>query len=129
MQRVRVFILTWVSYATYYFARKNFPVAKATIQTELGVSTAGLAAIDTGYLATYAFGQFAGGWLGDRIGSRRLIGYGMIGSAVLIVAFGTSSSATLFALFFGLNGFLQATGWPGNVKAMAAWYGPTERGP
>lgn len=107
---------------------KNFPVAKRTIQTELGVSTAGLAAIDTGYLATYAIGQFAGGWLGDRIGSRRLIGYGMVASAFLIAAFGASSSASLFALFFGLNGFVQATGWPGNVKAMAAWYGPTERG-
>ncbi|TMA20769.1 MAG: MFS transporter, partial [Deltaproteobacteria bacterium] len=128
MRRWRVFTLTWLSYATYYFARKNFPVAKRTIQTELGISTAGLAAIDTGYLATYAIGQFAGGWLGDRIGSRRLIGYGMILSALLIAAFGASSTASLFALFFGLNGFVQATGWPGNVKAMAAWYGPTERG-
>lgn len=128
MRRLRVFVLTWVSYATYYFARKNFPVAKRTIQTELGISTAGLAAIDTGYLATYAIGQFAGGWLGDRIGSRRLIGYGMIASAFSIAAFGASSGASLFALFFGLNGFVQATGWPGNVKAMAAWYGPKERG-
>src|SRR4051812_20429534 len=128
MRRLRVFGLTWLSYATYYFARKNFPVAKRTIQTELGISTAGLAAIDTGYLATYAIGQFAGGWLGDPIGSRRLIGYGMILSAMLIAAFGASSSASLFALFFGLNGFVQATGWPGNVKAMAAWYGPAERG-
>ena len=128
MRRLRVFLLTWVSYATYYFARKNFPVAKRTIQTELGISTAGLAAIDTGYLATYAVGQFAGGWLGDRIGSRRLVGYGMVASAFLIAAFGASSSASFFALFFGLNGFVQATGWPGNVKAMAAWYGPTERG-
>ena len=62
MRRARAFLLTWVSYATYYFARKNFPVAKRTIELELGVSTAGLAAIDTGYLATYAVGQFAGGW-------------------------------------------------------------------
>src|SRR5258708_2686874 len=52
----------------------------------------------------------------------------MIASAFLIAAFGASSSAMLFALFFGLNGFVQATGWPGNVKAMAAWYGTEERG-
>jgi sugar phosphate permease len=128
MRRLRVFALTWVSYASYYFARKNFPVVKGTLERELGIGTAGLAVIDTGYLATYAVGQFAGGWLGDRIGSRRLVGFGMIGSAMLIAAFGASSSASLFALFFGLNGFLQATGWPGNVKAMAAWYGPEERG-
>jgi sugar phosphate permease len=53
---------------------------------------------------------------------------GMIASALLIAAFGASSSAALFALYFGLNGFVQATGWPGNVKAMAGWYGPRERG-
>src|SRR5438477_9579146 len=128
MRRWRVFTLTWLSYATYYFARKNFPVAKRTIQTELGISTAGLAAIDTGYLATYAVGQFAGGWLGDRIGSRKLVGLGMLGSAALCAAFGASSAATAFALLWGVNGFLQATGWPGNVKAMAAWYGTEERG-
>jgi sugar phosphate permease len=128
MRRLRVFALTWLSYATYYFARKNFPVVKGTLERELGIGTAGLAVIDTGYLATYAIGQFVGGALSDRIGSRRLIGFGMIGSAMLIAAFGASSSAALFALFFGLNGFFQATGWPGNVKAMAAWYSPTERG-
>jgi sugar phosphate permease len=128
MRRLRVFALTWLSYATYYFARKNFPVAKGAIESELGIGTSGLAAIDTGYLATYAIGQFLGGRLGDRIGSRRLIGYGMILSALLIAAFAASSTLILFALLLGLNGFVQATGWPGNVKAMAAWYGPTERG-
>jgi sugar phosphate permease len=128
MKRLRVFALTWLSYATYYFARKNFAVVKGTLERELGVGLGALAAIDTSFLATYAVGQFAGGALGDRVGSRRLIGYGMIGSAMLIAAFGASSSAALFALFFGLNGFVQATGWPGNVKAMAAWYSPTERG-
>ncbi|HEX4447473.1 MAG TPA: MFS transporter [Polyangiaceae bacterium] len=128
MRRLRVFALTWLSYATYYFARKSFPVAKGTLEREFGIGTAGLAVIDTGYLATYAVGQFAGGWLGDRIGSRRLVGFGMIASAMFITGFGASSSASLFALFFGLNGFVQATGWPGNIKAMAAWYGPAERG-
>src|ERR1700682_1002618 len=127
-RRRGVFALTWLSYATYYFARKNFPVAKRTIERELGVSTAALAAIDTRSLATYAVGQFAGGWLGDRIGSRRLVGLGMLGSAALCAAFAASNTTRMFALFFGLNGFLQATGWPGNVKAMAAWYGPKERG-
>ena len=128
MHRLGVFALTWLSYASYYFGRRAFPVAKATLQRTFGLSTATLAGIDTAYLTTYAVGQFTGGWLGDRVGSRRLIGYGMLGSAALCAAFGASSSAALFALFFGLNGFLQATGWPGNVKAMAAWFGPRERG-
>ena len=39
MRRWRVFVLTWLSYASYYFARKNFPVAKASIQRQLGVTS------------------------------------------------------------------------------------------
>ena len=126
--RSRVFALTWLSYASYYFARKSFPVVKATISTQLGLSTATLAAIDTGFLATYAGGQFCCGWLGDRIGARRLVGYGMLGSAAVSAAFGASSLASLFLVLYALNGFFQASGWPGNVKAMAAVYGPSERG-
>jgi MFS transporter, OPA family, sugar phosphate sensor protein UhpC len=123
-----VFGLTWTSYAIYYFARRPFPVAKATISSALGVTTAGLALIDTLYLAAYAAGQFGGGWLGDRIGARRLIGWGMIGSAAALALFGASSSTFAFAVLFLLNGLFQATGWPGNIKAMAAWFGEKERG-
>src|SRR5438128_2514700 len=87
-----------------------------------------LAAIDTGYLATYASGQFACGAIGDRIGARRLIGWGMLASAAVSAAFAASGTAWLFLLFFGLNGLFQASGWPGNVKAMAGAYGHRERG-
>lgn len=123
-----VFALTWLSYATYYFARKNFPVAKARIAAELGVSTAALAVIDTGYLVAYAVGQFTAGPIGDRLGARRLIGAGMVLSALCCAAFGAAGAVPLFVLFGTLNGLAQATGWPGNVKAMAAWYGKEERG-
>lgn len=126
--RSRVFALTWISYASYYFARKSFPVVKATLATQLSISTGMLAAIDTGFLATYAAGQFSCGWLGDRLGSRRLVGYGMLGSAAVSAAFGASSVASIFLVLYALNGFFQASGWPGNVKAMAAVYGPKERG-
>jgi len=126
--RTRVFGLTWLSYATYYFARKSLPVVKATLASRLGLSTATLAVIDTGYLATYAAGQFSCGWLGDRVGARRLIGYGMLGSAAVSAAFGASSVSLVFVVLYALNGLFQASGWPGNIKAMAAWYGPKERG-
>ena len=126
--RTRVFGLTWLSYATYYFARKSLPVVKATLASRLGLSTATLAVIDTAYLASYAGGQFSCGWLGDRIGARRLIGYGMLGSAAVSAAFGASSVSLVFVLLYALNGLFQASGWPGTIKAMAAFYGPKERG-
>ncbi|MBS2020774.1 MAG: MFS transporter [Deltaproteobacteria bacterium] len=126
--RLKVFGLTWTSYATYYFVRKNLPVAKSAISRDLGISISGLALLDTVHLAVYALGQFVGGWLGDRLGARRLVGFGMLASAAFCAAFGSSSTLQFFALFLGLDGFFEATGWPGTIKAMSAWYGPKERG-
>ena len=68
--------LTWLAYASYYFGRKGFSVAKSTLRHTLGVSEAALGVIDTLYLAAYALGLFCSGYVGDRVGARRLIGYG-----------------------------------------------------
>ncbi|MCA9596331.1 MAG: MFS transporter [Myxococcales bacterium] len=120
--------LTWLAYATYYTGRKGFSVAKKSIQEQLGVSTATLGAIDTAYLVAYSIGQFASGYLGDRIGARRLIGWGMLLSAACCAAFGASSTAAFFAILFCINGFAQSTGWPGTTRAMAEWTTPRNRG-
>lgn len=121
-------LVTWLSYASYYLCRKGFSVTKKTLHTELGVSEAALGRIDTAYLTSYALGQFVSGFLGDRIGARRLVGYGMLASAAACFAFGASSTALAFGVFFCINGLAQATGWPGNTRAMAEWTTPSNRG-
>src|SRR5688572_5966895 len=55
--RAAVFGLTWVAYASYYLARKNFSVVKARLSTDLGLTKTQLGDIDTGYLAAYCAGQ------------------------------------------------------------------------
>ena len=126
--QARVFGLTWLSYAAYYFTRKNFSVVKSRLHDDMGVSVGMLGGIDTLYLALYALGQFANGALGDRLGARRMIGIGMLASAAVSLAFGLGSNAVIFAVAFGLNGLFQATGWPGNVKAMGPWFPRQSRG-
>jgi sugar phosphate permease len=120
------YVVTWISYATYYLGRKGLPASKATIEGVLGKSS--LYGVETAYLATYAIGQYVNGWLGDRVGARRLIGAGMIASAVACFAFGASSAGTFFIVAWLANGLAQSTGWPGNVKAMAEWTPPDRRG-
>lgn len=126
--QLRTFALTWLSYASYYLTRKNLSVTKSRLHDGLGVSTTELGIIDTAYLASYALGQFINGALGDRIGSRRLIALGMLGSAAMALGFGLSSSVPLFLLCFALNGAMQSTGWPGNVKAMQPFFPSGTRG-
>ncbi len=127
-QRRQIFLLTWLSYGSYYLCRRPFAISKATIATQYHLSESTLAWIDTSYLVAYAVGQFTAGLVCDRVGSRRLLGVGMLGVAAASVFFGFGSTAAVFAVAFSLNGLLQATGWPGAVKAMTSMYVAGERG-
>lgn len=120
--------LTWLAYASYYFGRKGFSVVKSSLRSALGVSEAALGAIDTAYLAAYALGLFGSGYVGDRVGARRLIGYGLCASALCCALFGAMSAATWFGVLFFVNGLAQSTGWPGTTGAMAEWTTPRNRG-
>lgn len=123
-----MFALSWLAYASYYLGRKGFSVTKVAIAGALGLSPASLALIDTAFLSAYAFGQVPSGVLGDRIGPRRLVAFGLIGSAAACAAFGAASSAAVLMLCFALNGLAQSTGWPGTTKAMALVTEARERG-
>jgi sugar phosphate permease len=121
-----VWSVTWLSYATYYFGRKNLSVTKASIGRALGSHA--LYGVETAYLAAYAIGQYGSGWLGDRVGARKLVGLGMLIAAGASFAFGLWSVGALFLATATLNGLAQSTGWPGNVKAMQEWTTPERRG-
>ena len=127
-RRFAVFGLTWLSYATYYLTRKNYSVSKASLQRTFGMSTEGLGWIDAGYSAAYAIGQFVWGAAADRFGPRRVLGAGMLATALCSMAFGLSTTFAGFLLFYSLNGLAQGTGWSSNVKAMAGWFPAARRG-
>lgn len=123
-----MFGLTWLSYATYYLTRKNYALAKTSLKKSYGVTNGQLGDIDSAYSAAYAAGQFFWGWAADRIGPRRVLGLGMLGTAMCSIAFGMSRTFWALLVFWTLNGFMQATGWSPNVKAMAGWFASAKRG-
>ncbi len=122
--RRRIFALSWLSYFSYYFTRKNYSVVKSS----LGLSPSSLALIDTIYTAGYAAGQFINGVLADVIGPRRILSVGMLISAGLAMVFGLSDTLPVFVVAYGLNGLAQSSGWPGNGRAMASWFSTADRG-
>lgn len=131
--RVRVFAATWSSYAGFYFCRKNFGIVKADLRDALQVTDLEIAHVWTAYLAAYMAGQFLSAWLGRRMACRTLLLTGMAISALCNVVFGFAALAgpasywPLLA-FMVINGFAQATGWPGNIGVMASWFRRDERG-
>ncbi|MEZ4360924.1 MAG: MFS transporter [Kofleriaceae bacterium] len=125
----RIFALSWLSYFSYYFTRKNFSAVKSSI----GLAEVWLKWIDFAYLLGYCVGQFIAGALGDVVGPRLLVTAGMLGTTVITVVFATTDSitasvVTTYIVCSALNGLVQATGWPGNGKLMATWFPAATRG-
>ncbi len=124
----RIFWVSWLSYFSYYFTRSNLSVAKKPMAKDLGLDKSDLNLIDLASLTMYCVGQFVHGALGDVLGPRRLVVAGMVASAGISVAFGLNSLLSILVLLWALNGFVQATGWPGNGKLLASWFDTRTRG-
>lgn len=126
--QIRIFFLSWLSYAFYYVSRKNFSIVKTTLHEDLGFSMVQLGTIETLYASCYMIGQFASGALGDKFGPRKLLTVGMLGSAITSIVMGFSVSYSIFAFSLVFNGLFQSTGWANNLKAMTPWYDQENRG-
>ncbi|MCP4807956.1 MAG: MFS transporter [Proteobacteria bacterium] len=126
--RIQAFAMTWLAYAGFYFCRANWSIVKSAVGEDLGLSTVELGQLDTTYLALYAVGQFVSGWLGDRIGGARLVGLGLILTALCNVALGSSHGMLFLVAGFAVNGLAQSAGWPGCAKTFSQWFAQRERG-
>jgi len=121
--RKRIFWSIWITYASYYLIRVNMSVALPGIMNDFGLSKTAMGGVLTALFAMYAIGQFVNGQLGDKFGARKLIGIGILASAVLNIIFGfTNGWLTGMILIWGLNGFFQSMGWSPSVKTLANWF-------
>lgn len=124
----QVFAITWITYAGYYFCRKNLSIVLPALH---GVSNTGslqMANIVFGYSLLYAVGQFGFGFLSDYAGAKRIVGAGLVLIAGSNLLMSLHASPTWLLIFACLNGIGQATGWSGLVKIMASWFRGENRG-
>ena len=128
--RWRTFGITWLAYAGFYLTRASFSVAKIGIGSDPDVSMSSeeMGLIDGLYLTAYAVGQFVWGALGDRVGTRRIVLLGLLGSITAGFAMGVSSVVLAFGVFALLQGLSQSTGWAPLAKNITNWFSLRERG-
>lgn len=118
-------------YAMYYMCRYNFRFAGPGMREEFGWGAEQIADLAGWFSLAYGTGQLINGLFSDRIGGRATMLAGAIGTIVLNLIIGFSpftSSFTVFAALWMVNGYLQASGAPGMVKINAAWFNRDERG-
>lgn len=127
--------LNWVSlgllYASYYMCRYNFRFATPGMVAEFGFTKTQIGDMLAIWMLAYGTGQLINGLLCDRIGGKRSMLIGAVGTIVLNLFFGFGSfvgSFATFSLIWLINGYMQSFGAPGMVKINAAWFARRERG-
>lgn len=128
--RWQIFSITWLAYAGFYLTRKAFSVAKNELKKPevMGLTKGQMSLMDGAYSAAYAAGQFFWGTLGDRLGPRRVVLFGMMASLLTCALMGISTTAFLMGALFTLQGLWQASGWAPLAKNMGEFFSQRERG-
>lgn len=127
--------LNWFSlglmYATYYMCRYNFKHATPHLREEFGFDESDLGWLLAIWSLAYGTGQLINGLISDRIGGKRCMLIGAVGTITISFFFGFApwvSTFTTFAMLSLINGYFQSFGAPGMVKINSAWFHRTERG-
>lgn len=118
-------------YTSFYLCRYNFSLANKSISDEFGFSREQIGTVFTFWAIAYGVGQLVNGFLVDRLGGKKAMLIGAVGTIAMNLCFGVASFWGMLGLFVAirsLDGYLQAFGSPGWIKINATWFGPHERG-
>lgn len=130
--RWQVFIGIFIGYAAYYLIRKNFSLAMPFLIEENGYSKTELGFALSAISIAYGLSKFLMGNVSDRSNPKYFLITGLFLSALISLAFASSSWATqsvaiMFTLLF-INGWVQGMGWPACGRTIVHWFSGNERG-
>lgn len=118
-------------YASYYMCRYNLSFGASKMTKLFGWNNEQWGWIVAAGFWFYALGQFINGQITDRLGGRRAIMIGAIGTIGMncLMALGTNFGVLgYFVIMWGANGYFQAFGAPSIVHVNGNWFGIKERG-
>lgn len=111
-----------------YMDRATLAVANPLIRQDLGLSLTQMGFLLSAFPLTYALAQLPLGLVIDRLGSKLLLGAGLIVWSLAQCLAGFAGTATqLFGLRF-LLGVGEAPTLPSSTKAVRRWFSPRNRG-
>ena len=118
----RILILSWLTYTLAYTLRVNIAVVIPALISERGYTLTEMGLVTSLYFITYMLGQLVNGYLGDRIGSKKLIVVGLIGSALCNLGVAFAPGLALTALCWAVNGMAQSMLWAPIMKTLSTWF-------
>jgi len=123
-----ILFLISLMYLICYMDRSNISVAQPEIAKAFGLSKNQMALILSAFTWAYALGQVPAGWLGDRLGPKKVLT--VIMSWWSITAMLTGAAVGLGSLFSArfLLGLGEAGAFPVASRGMQLWFPRSERG-
>ena len=120
-------ILISAGIAVSYLDRQTLPWAIKAIQADFPISNQVKAVLDSAFLVTYGLMYLGGGWLLDRIGTRK--GFLLIMSfwSLACASHGLARNAISLGISRLLLGCGEGGGFPAATRAVAEWYSPKQR--
>lgn len=113
--------------AINYLDRQNLPVALSEIRKTIPVSDSQYGLINSLFLFAYGTMYAVGGWLLDRLGSRRGYAIMAIWWSLANMLHGFVSSLTGLGIARLLLGVGEGGGFPASAKAVSEWFPAKER--
>jgi sugar phosphate permease len=120
--RWMVFALICLIYFFVYFHRVSTSVIVSDLLAEFSTTATALGFMSSMYFYIYALNQPIVGYLADRIGSRRVIGYWSITAAAGCFIFGLAPSIGWASVGRALIGFGVSGVYVPTVKAFSQWF-------
>jgi len=133
--RVRWLLVSWlfVLSAVAYLDRINLSIAGSFIAAEFRLTNVQLGSLTSAFLMGYALFQTVGGWLADRLGSRRVLAagvlwWGIFTSLTAAVPPAIVSAVLVLATTRFLLGAGEAVLFPASNQFVSRWIPSEERG-
>lgn len=126
--RIRILYSLFMGYVVFYFTRKSYTFVMPYLAKDLNYTNQDLGILSSTLYLAYGISKFVSGIQADRSNPRYFMAIGLMLTGVFNFLFAFSSSITCFVIFWGLNGWFQAWGWPACCKQLNYWYAKSERG-
>ncbi len=124
--RWSIALLVSAAIAISYLDRQTLPWAIKNIQADIPISNQVKAALDSAFLVTYGLMYLGGGWLVDRLGTRRGFLLTMIVWSLACASHGLAGGALMLAASRILLGAGEGGGFPAATRTVAEWF-PVEQ--
>ena len=124
----RMLLLICLMYLIFYVDRVNISTAAPLIKRDLGLSNTELGFAFSAFAYPYAVFQLIGGWLGDKLGPRRILGASGLLVCISTALTGAVGGLTSLFLVRLALGFGEGAAFPTATRAMATWLPSTRWG-